>query len=93
MAKQKKSVKSKSNKFDKYLLLSWKKVLIIIVAWVVAVILHNLIYGLGIYFFGENFWGAGGDEAFFFIIAIIVIPIYTLIAIVYSLIKLIQKRI
>ncbi|MGD9276680.1 MAG: hypothetical protein PVJ67_05900 [Candidatus Pacearchaeota archaeon] len=88
--KKKKRGKNKSG-FDKYFLLSWKKLLMIIGAWVLAVLLHNLVYGLGIYFFGKNFWGPGGDEAFFFIIAIIIIPIYFLIMIIYSLIKLIIK--
>ena len=86
--KKRKSVK-KQNWFDKYLLLNWKKILIIIGAWFVAVILHNLVYGLGIYFGGENFWGPNGDEAFFFIIAIIVIPLYFIVSFIYSFVKLI----
>lgn len=79
-------------KWDKYFLLSWKKLLLIFAAWVVAVVLHNLVYGLGIYFFGNNFWGAGGDEGIFFIIAIFVIPIYFIVCSVYSLIRIIKRR-
>ena len=42
----------------------------------VFVMLHNLVYGLFVYFFGEGFWsGVGGDEPFFFIMAIIVCPL------------------
>lgn len=85
MAK-KKSVRKKikkQNLFDKYFLLSWKKILLIIVAWFVAVILHNVIYGV-IKYFNPAFTG---DEAFFFIIAIIVIPLYFIISLIYSLIK------
>ncbi len=73
---------------DKYFLLSWRKVWIIIVSWFVAVILHNLFYGL----FKSYFDATGGDEPVFFIIATILIPIYVLIVIVYSLVKLINKR-
>ena len=57
-------------------------------SWFVAVMLHNLIYGL----FKSYFDATGGDEPVFFIIAIILIPIYVLIAIVYSLVKLINRR-
>jgi len=84
--------KRTKNKFDKYFLLNWRKAWIIVVSWFVAVMLHNLIYGLGIYFFGKDFWGVGGDEALFFIIAIIIIPIYVLIVLIYSLIYLIKKK-
>ena len=42
----------------------------------VFVLLHNLVYGLFIHFFGEGFWdGIGGDEPFFFILAIFVCPL------------------
>jgi len=81
----------KKNNFDKYLLLDWKRLLIFVGAWFLAVILHNVIYALGIYFFGENFWGVGGDEPLFFIIAIIIIPVYFIISVIYNLIKLIRK--
>jgi hypothetical protein len=37
--------------------------------------MHNLIYGLGIYLFGQNFWGEGGDEPVFFILAVIGVPL------------------
>jgi hypothetical protein len=40
----------------------------------VFVLLHNLVYGLFIHFFGEGFW-KGGDEPFFFILAVIVCPL------------------
>jgi len=44
----------------------------------VSVLLHNLVYGLMIYFFGEGFWG-GGDEAVFFILGLIVFPVLFLV--------------
>jgi len=42
----------------------------------VSAILHNVVYGLMIYFFGEDFWGGQGygDEAVFFILALFVFP-------------------
>jgi len=40
----------------------------------VFVLLHNLVYGLFIHFFGEGFW-KGGDEPVFFILAVIVCPL------------------
>ena len=42
----------------------------------VSAFLHNVVYALMIYFFGEDFWGGqdGGDEAVFFILALFVFP-------------------
>jgi len=40
------------------------------VGFFVFVLLHNLVYGLFIHFWGADFWN-GGDEPFFFIMAII----------------------
>ncbi|MFC1630300.1 hypothetical protein ACFL06_02080 [Patescibacteria group bacterium] len=56
-------------------------------------LLHNLVYGLGVYFFGENFWVNIGmpDEPLFFILAIIVSPIGFLIGVVGS-IALLRKN-
>jgi len=83
--------KNVKNKFDKFFLLDWKKVFLIVIIWIIAVILHNMIYALGIYFGGENFWG-NGDEALFFIVAIIVIPIYFVISVAYTLAKKFRKK-
>lgn len=51
----------------------------------VSVLLHNAIYGLFIYFFGEDFWN-GGDEPVFFIMAVIVCPIGFLVGAVGSIV-------
>lgn len=75
-------------KLDKYLLLSWKRVLIIAVAWVLSVLLHNLIYGL----FYDYFQRTGGEEPVFFILAVIVIPLYFIVSLVYTLIRLVRSR-
>jgi len=72
---------------DKYLLLSWKRVLIIAGAWVLSVLLHNVIYGL----FYEHFSRTGGDEAVFFILAIFVIPLYFIVSLVYTVIRKVGK--
>ena len=45
------------------------------VGFPVFAVLHNLVYALLILWFGEDFWGAGGDEPVFFILATIVCPI------------------
>ena len=63
-------------KLDKYFLLSWKNVWIIVVGGFVSILLHNLFYAI-----------FGVEEAVFFIIVVFVIPIYVLIAMVYSLVK------
>ena len=61
--------------------------------FLVFVLLHNLVYGLFVYFFGENFWaGLGGDEPFFFILAIIVCPIAFFVGIIGSLVLFLKKK-
>lgn len=76
------------NKLDKYFLLSWKKFFLIVIAWVVSVILHNLTYAFMVGILKMDI----ADEAFFFIIAIIVIPSYFLISVIYTAFKLFKKR-
>ena len=66
---------------DKYFLLSWRKVWIIVVGGFVSILLHNLFYAI-----------FGVEEVVFFIIVVFVIPIYVLIAVVYSLVKLIRRK-
>ena len=73
--------------YDKFLLLSWRTVLII-PAWILSVLLHNLIYGL----FYDHFSRAGGDEAVFFIFSIIIIPLYFIISLVYTVMRLVRNR-
>jgi hypothetical protein len=50
------------------------------------VVLHNAVYGLFIYFFGEGFWGGMGDEPFFFIMAVLVSPIAFLVGAIGSIV-------
>jgi len=72
--------KRASKKFDKWFLLSWRKLWIIVVGGFVGILLHNLISAL-----------FGVEEAVFFIIVVFLIPTYTLICLIYTLIKLIKK--
>lgn len=76
------------NKIEKYFLLNMKKIFFIIFAWVVAVILHNLFYAL----FKSWFDARGGDEFFFFIVAMIFIPLYFLVSLIYTLIIYFRKQ-
>ncbi|MCL5986810.1 MAG: hypothetical protein M1371_09675 [Actinobacteria bacterium] len=59
----------------------------------VFALLHNLVYGLFIYFFGANFWDRiGGDEPFFFILATIVCPIGFLVGAIGSIVLLSKRK-
>ena len=72
--------KAKKREPDWFLIFSWKKLIVIVVLWIVFVILHNLIYGL-----------AGVDEAIFFILAIFGLPFYLLIIVAYTIVKKLSK--
>ncbi len=64
--------------FDKYFLLSWRKLWILVVGGFISILLHN--------FIGAIF---GFEEVLFFIIVVFLIPLYFIIALVYSLVRLI----
>jgi len=62
---------------------------------IVSVFLHNAIYGLFILWFGADFWkrfGSGGDEPFFFIMAVFVCPIAFLVGAVGSVVLAIKNK-
>ena len=61
----------------------------------ICAILHNLVYGLFIAWFGEGFWERHGmpDEPVFFILAVLVCPALFLIGSVGSIALLIRARI
>ena len=67
-------------KIKDILLLSWKKAGIIVVSGFIFIVLHNLISGI-----------FRVEEAFFFILVIFVLPMYVILAIVYSLIYYIKR--
>lgn len=80
-------IKFKKSKKTNFFLLSWKKLGIILIIWVAAVVIHNLVYAFSIGVLHIEF-----EEPVFFLFATIVIPIYFVICIFYSLIKLIKKK-
>jgi hypothetical protein len=56
----------------------------------VSILLHNAVYALFIHFFGEGFWN-GGDEPFFFILAIIVCPLGFLVGAIGSIVLRVRE--
>jgi len=68
-------------KSKNFFLLSWKKLWILVVLGFASIILHNLISGL-----------MGTEEIFFFIFVIFIIPIYSLIAVLFTVISFVKKR-
>lgn len=61
----------------------------------ICAILHNLVYGLFIAWFGKGFWDGhapGGDEPVFFILALFVCPALFLIGTVGGIVLLIKQR-
>jgi hypothetical protein len=80
--------KQKKGKRKKFLLLTS----IAALSFPVFVVLHNLVYALFIYLFGEDFWSRTGlqDEPIFFILAVIICPIIFIIGaigVIYCFIK------
>lgn len=72
---------------DKILRLTWLKGVLIAVAWVACVVLHNAVYALF-----HDYFAPSGDEPFFFILAVIVIPLYAIIALVYTVASFIYRQ-
>lgn len=72
---------------DKYLLLTWRKILLVAGAWVLSVLLHNVIYGL----FSDFFDRTLGDEPVFFLLAVMVIPLYLIVCLVYTIIRKLSR--
>ena len=69
-------------KLHNFFLLNIKKLIWVVVAWIAAVLLHNLISGL-----------LGIEGAVFFLIAVIIIPLYFIISLIYSLTILIHMKV
>jgi len=57
-------------------------------------VLHNLLYGLFIYLFGEDFWSRIGieEEPFFFLLATVVCPLGFLVGTVGSAVLAIKSQ-
>jgi hypothetical protein len=60
----------------------------------VSIVLHNVIYGLFVYFFSEGFWGriGLGDEPVFFVMGIFICPIAFLVGTVGSIVIAIRSQ-
>jgi hypothetical protein len=59
----------------------------------ICAILHNVVYGLFIWWFGEGFWaGHGTDEPVFFLLAVVVCPALFVVGSVGSMVVLIKAR-
>ncbi len=54
-------------------------------------LLHNLVYGLFIHFFGAEFWN-GGDEPFFFILAVFICPLGFIVGAISSIVLALRRR-
>ena len=61
------------------------------VGFFVFVLLHNLVYGLFIHLFGADFWN-GGDEPFFFILAVFICPLGFIVGATGSIVLAIRSR-
>lgn len=66
--------------FDKFLRFTWPNALLLVAAWVLCVILHNLLYVVF-----NDYFAPHGDEPFFFLLAVVVIPLYTAASIIYTI--------
>jgi len=54
---------------------------------IVSILLHNVVYGLFILWFGEGFWDRiGGDEPVFFIMAVFICPLAFLVGAIGSIV-------
>lgn len=71
---------------DRFFLLTWKRLLWILIAGILCVFLHNLSYALL-----RPLLAPGGDEAVFFFLAVVVIPLYATVCLVYTLARLAGK--
>ena len=60
----------------------------------ISAVLHNVIYGLFIHFFGANFWDKVGlsDEPMFFFLAIFICPLAFLVGAIGSIVLTIRRR-
>ncbi len=74
-------MKKKNKQLDKWFLLTWRKAWIIVVGWFLAIMLHNVFYAI-----------FGFEEFVFLIITILIIPLYFIICVVYSLVKKVKHK-
>jgi len=59
----------------------------------VFALIHNLLYGLAIYSFGEDFWGlTGQEEILFFLLATVVCPLGFLVGTIGSTVLALKRQ-
>lgn len=63
------------------------RLVLIAAVWVLCVILHNAIYAML-----RDSFGPDWDEPFFLILAVVVIPIYFVVSLVYTIVQLVRYR-
>ncbi|MBA7685016.1 hypothetical protein ES703_93429 [subsurface metagenome] len=80
-------IRKLSGKLRKFVILTGSSA----VGFFVFIHLHNLVYGLFIHLFGEDFWN-GGDEPFFFIIAVFICPLGFIVGAIGSVVLAIRSR-
>jgi hypothetical protein len=73
--------------FDKILRFTWHRAAFIVALWALCVVLHNAVYAMLHSYFAPN-----GDEVLFFVLAILVLPLFTVVSAVYSAVALIRRR-
>ncbi|MBD3249885.1 hypothetical protein GF336_07600 [Candidatus Woesearchaeota archaeon] len=67
--------------YEKYLLLNGKKIVMFLGAFILAVLIHNFFYAI-----------TGIEEAVFFLLAVVVIPLYLIISILYTIFHHVKRR-
>jgi len=72
---------------DNLFRLTLKRLFLIVAAWVLCVVLHNVVYALF-----QDFFGPHGDEPVFFLLAIVVIPLYFVLSLAYTVVQLLRHR-
>jgi hypothetical protein len=70
---------------DKLLRLTVPKLVLIVVAWVLCVVMHNLGYALL-----RDSFGPDWDEPFFFLLAVVVIPLFFVASLIYTIVQRIR---
>ena len=74
-------MKRKKRNLDKYFLLTWKKLWIIVVIGFISIMLHNLWYAI-----------FGYEDVVFFSLVIFAIPAYFIVCVSYSIAKRIKEK-
>ncbi|MBU2639247.1 MAG: hypothetical protein KKG75_00905 [Nanoarchaeota archaeon] len=80
MVKRKKVSKKNINKWEKLFLLNFKNLGLFVLSWIISVIAHNFVSVL-----------LKIEEPFFFLLAVVILPLYLSISILYTLFRIFKK--